>query len=97
MTSDTRRKLFMLMQQMGYSKRFCQLISESLNTDFTAARMIGYLKQFDDKPPMEEVADEMLAILSDRDRIVEKKITEQSNENWNEFLRIQKCEPVDYD
>ena len=39
----------------------------------------------------------MLAILSDRDRIVEKKITEQSNENWNEFLRIQKCEPVDYD
>ena len=82
------------MQQMGYSKRFCQLISESLNTDFTAARMIGYLKQFDDKPPMEEVADEMLAILSD---IVEKKITEQSNENWNEFLRIQKCEPVDYD
>ena len=52
MTSDTSRKLFMLMQQMGYSKRFCQLISESLNTDFTAARMIGYLKQFDDKPPM---------------------------------------------
>lgn len=97
MTSDTSRKLFMLMQQMGYSKRFCQLISESLNTDFTAARMIGYLRQFDKKPPMEEVADEMLAILSDRDRIAEKKITEQSNENWNEFLRIQKGEPVDYD
>ena len=35
---------------------------------------------------MEEIADEMLAILSDRNRIMQKKNLENVNASWNEFL-----------
>ncbi len=35
---------------------------------------------------MEDVADEMLAILSDRNRIIQKKELESSNAKWNEYL-----------
>jgi hypothetical protein len=35
---------------------------------------------------MEEVADEMLAILSDRNRIMQKKELESVNARWNEYL-----------
>jgi hypothetical protein len=47
--------------------------------------MIGYLSHYK-KLPLEEVADEMLAILSDRNRIMQKKEFESSNAKWNEFL-----------
>ena len=47
-----------------------------MNTDFTARQMLGYLR---DAHPltMEEVADEMLGILSLRDKLVERKILNQ--------------------
>ena len=67
---------------MGYPPEFCSLISQELSTDFTAGRMLGYLRNFG-RPSMEEVADEMLAILSDRQRIVEKKIMENTQAKWN--------------
>jgi hypothetical protein len=35
---------------------------------------------------MEEVADEMLSILSDRNRIMQKKDLEGTNARWNEYL-----------
>ena len=35
---------------------------------------------------MEEVADEMLAILSDRNRIMQKKELESANAKCNEYL-----------
>jgi N-methylhydantoinase B/oxoprolinase/acetone carboxylase alpha subunit len=38
------------------------------------------------KLPLEEVADEMLAILSDRNRIMQKKELESTNAKWNEYL-----------
>jgi hypothetical protein len=47
--------------------------------------MIGYLSHYK-KLPMEEVADEMLAILSDRSRIMQKKELESVNVRWNEYL-----------
>lgn len=47
--------------------------------------MIGYLYRYD-KPSLEDVADEMLAILEDRNRIMEKKELERVNAAWNEFL-----------
>lgn len=36
---------------------------------------------------MEDVADEMLAILSDRSRIMQKKGLETANARWNELTR----------
>lgn len=39
-----------------------------------------------DKLPMEEVADEMLAILSDRNRIMQKHEAEETNMKWNQLM-----------
>lgn len=35
---------------------------------------------------MEEIADEMLAILSDRNRIMQKHELENTNAKWNQFM-----------
>ena len=67
------------------TEEFADIITKNLNTDFTAMRMIGYLYRYD-KPSLEDVADEMLAILEDRNRIMEKKELERVNAAWNEFL-----------
>lgn len=56
----------------GYPEEFCrELTYKYLNTDYTAGRMIGYLNKMPNLR-IEDCVDEMLAILSDRDRIVEK-------------------------
>lgn len=47
--------------------------------------MMGYLYRYSN-PRLEDVADEMLAILDDRNRIMEKKELEEINKKWNEFL-----------
>lgn len=62
--------------QMGFSDAFARLVGEQLNTDFTAKQMLGYLRDAQPKT-MEEVADEMLGILSLRDKLVERKILNQ--------------------
>jgi hypothetical protein len=46
---------------------------------------MGYLYRYSN-PRLEDVADEMLAILDDRNRIMEKKELEEINTKWNEFL-----------
>ncbi|MBE5959578.1 MAG: hypothetical protein E7254_12050 [Lachnospiraceae bacterium] len=84
--SEKSKELYEIMLKKGYPAGFCDEITKNLNTDFTARRMIGYLMQYD-KLPLEEVADEMLAILSDRNRIMEKKELEAVNARWNEMMR----------
>jgi hypothetical protein len=39
---------------------------------------------------MEEIVDEMLSILSDRNRIMQKKELESTNARWNEYLNQRK-------
>lgn len=56
---------------MGYDKGFCYVISKEMCTEWTANRMLGYLRQCGHVSE-EEIVDEMLGILSDRDRIVQK-------------------------
>jgi hypothetical protein len=74
-----------MLLKKGYPEPFCDEITKNLNTDWTAQRMMGYLSHYN-KPPLEEVVDEMLAILSDRNRIMQKKELESSNAKWNEYL-----------
>jgi hypothetical protein len=78
-------ELYNMMLRRGYPEPFCDEITKNLNTDWTAQRMMGYLSHYN-KPPLEEVVDEMLAILSDRNRIMQKKELESSNAKWNEYL-----------
>lgn len=78
-------ELYEMMLHRGYPAPFCDQVTRNLNTDWTAQRMIGYLSHYK-KLPMEEVVDEMLAILSDRNRIMQKKELESTNAKWNEYL-----------
>lgn len=83
--SEISIELYKLMQELGYPEEFCEVITQNLNTDFTARRMIGYLSYYD-HAKVEQVVDEMLAILSDRERIMQKKALESNNAAWNDFL-----------
>lgn len=78
-------ELYHIMLRRGYPEPFCNEVTKNLNTDWTAQRMIGYLSHYK-KLRLEEIADEMLAILSDRNRIMQKKEMESCNTKWNGFL-----------
>ena len=78
-------ELYDIMMNRRYPEEFCDQISKNLNTDWTAQRMIGYLLHYK-KLPLEEIVDEMLAILSDRNRIMQKHELEESNARRNEYL-----------
>ena len=83
--SEKSTELDHLLLERGYPEVFCDQVTTYLDTDWTARRMIGYLAHYK-KLPMEEVADEMLSILSDRDKIMEKKELERVNASWNRYL-----------
>ena len=83
--TEVSMQLYKLMLERGYPEEFCDIITKNLNTDFTAQRMIGYLYHYD-HPPVEEIADEMISILSDRNQIMEKKELEEVHARWNDFL-----------
>lgn len=83
--TEVSMQLYKLMLERGYPEEFCDIITKNLNTDFTAQRMIGYLYHYD-HPPVEEIADEMISILSNRNQIMEKKELEEVNARWNDFL-----------
>ena len=83
--TEVSMQLYKLMLERGYPEEFCDIITKNLNTDFTAQRMIGYLYHYV-HPPVEEIADEMISILSDRNQIMEKKELEEVNARWNDFL-----------
>ena len=83
--SEKSNELYNLMLQRGYPEQFCNEVTKNLNTDFTAKRMIGYILHYQ-KLPLEEIADEMLAILADRNRIMQKKELETINSSWNNYM-----------
>lgn len=85
MATEISMKLYQVLLDRGYPKEFCEQIAKNLNTDWTANRMLGYLSHYG-KLPMEEIVDEMLAILSDRNRIMAKKQMEATNAKWNELM-----------
>ena len=80
-----RHELTDIITQMGYPAELGAAIADNLRTEKTMSRMIGYLLHA--KPRSEEeIVDEMLAIMSDRDRWIEKKETEYYNARYNEYL-----------
>lgn len=82
--TELSMQLYHMLIERGYNEGLCDIITRNLNTDFTAARMIGYLCQYSHLPE-EEVVDEMLSILSDRNTLIKKKETEQAQAKINEM------------
>ena len=71
----------------GYPDELCREIAyKHMNTDYTATRMLGYLYRVT-SPRVEDVIDEMLAILSDREAIVRKKELEHAQATINSVYR----------
>ena len=70
---------------MGYPESFGKSIAENLRTEKTMSRMIGYLRHAKPKSA-EEIADEMLAIMDDRERWIQKKSAQFYNSRYNEIL-----------
>lgn len=82
--TELSMQLYHMLVERGYHEELCDVITKNLNTDFTAARMIGYLCQYSHLNEG-EVVDEMLAILSDRNAIIKKKETEKAQAAINEM------------
>ena len=87
MALERTEELYKLLLSKGYPKEFCAEIAyKNMNTDYTATRMLGYLYRGTD-PRIEDLVDEMLAILSDRDEIIRKKEMEQAQAVINDIYR----------
>lgn len=87
MASDRTKELYKVLLERGYPKELCAEIAyKHMNTDYTATRMLGYLYRVSN-PRVEDLIDEMLAILSDRDQIMQKKEMERAQAALNDIYR----------
>lgn len=85
MPSERTDELYRLLLDRGYPEEFCAEIAyKNMNTDYTATRMIGYLYRVTN-PRIEDLVDEMLAILNDRDEIIRKKEMEHAQAVLNDI------------
>ena len=87
MSESRTDELYHALKEKGYPDALCREIAyKYLNTDYTATRMLGYLYRVS-APRVEDVVDEMLAILSDRDAIIQKKELEHAQATINSVYR----------
>ena len=80
-----RQQLIDVITKMGYPAAFGEAIADNLRSEKTMHRMTGYLLSAKPKTE-EEIVDEMLAIMSDRDRWMQRKEAEYYNRKYNEYL-----------
>lgn len=79
------RELIRQIEKMGYPEEFAKEIAKNLGSEKTMSRMTAYLVSARPKSP-EEIVDEMLAIMEDRKRWIEKKESEKANSRYNQML-----------
>ena len=82
---NERERLIRSLARMGYPEQFAAELIKLLQTDYTIHRLNGYLYQAKN-PSIEDIVDEALAILEDRDRIIRKKKSEYYNSRINEYM-----------
>ena len=87
MASERTDELYKILLSKGYPKELCAEIAyKNMNTEYTATRMLGYLYRISN-PRIEDLIDEMLAILSDRNAIIQKKELEQAQSVINDVYQ----------
>lgn len=69
----------------GIPEEVGKYIAQNLRTERCMRRMIGYLRNAHPRT-MEEIADEMLAIMEDRNTWLRKKEAEESSAKYNAWL-----------
>ena len=80
-----KRELIDILVRMGFSAELGEAIATNLRTEKLINRMIGYLLSAQPRTE-EDIVDEMLAIMSDRDTWIRKKEAEFYNQKYNEYL-----------
>ncbi|MGI6191149.1 hypothetical protein [Eubacterium sp. F2] len=91
-----KQEVIEAVEKLGCPGEFGAVIADSLGTELTMNRMLAYLRAASPGSE-EEIADEMLAILSDRDRWQEKIINEHYNRKYNEYLWFYRDQEEDPD
>ena len=87
MAAERTDELYKVLLEKGYPKELCREIAyKHMNTDYTATRMLGYLYRISN-PRVEDLIDEMLAILSDREQIIQKKESERAQAVISDIYR----------
>ncbi len=87
MASERSRELYQLLCKKGVPDDLSREIAyRQMNTDYTAPRMIGYLYGHE-QLRVEDIVDEMLAIMSDRDGLVKKHEMEAAQAKINEMYQ----------
>ena len=81
---DAREQLVDAILQLGYPAEFGVALAEELRSEQAMRRMASYLRQAQPQSP-EEIADEMLAIVAQRDSWVERKISEHAQASVTAF------------
>ena len=86
--AEKANQVYLELHKKGLDEGLCQVISSQMCTDWTSMRMLGYLRS---NPCVKEteIIDEMLAILSDRDRIIQKKEMEYYQGKINELYNSE--------
>ena len=80
-------ELYRALKEKDYPDDFCREIAyNQIRTDYTSTRMLGYLYRTSN-PRAEDVVDEMLAIFSDRDAVMQKKELEHAQATINQIYR----------
>jgi len=82
---EAYRELVGTLVRMGYPEEFGKAVAKNLGSEKTMRRMTAYLHNAGPRSA-EEIADEMLAIMSDRERWIRKKEAERANAKYNELL-----------
>lgn len=84
---EKTEELYRVLLDSDYPKELCAEIAyKYMNTDYTATRMLGYLYRVTE-PRVEDLIDEMLAILTDRNELIRKKEAEQAQAAVSELYR----------
>lgn len=77
--------------RLGYPEEFAQVLAGELRSEKAIARMAAYIRNARPSSP-EQIADEMLAIVSERDRWVEQKMSEHANASITAFYNRSRDE-----
>jgi len=85
---EARADLIREAGKLGLPEKVSALIAKNLRSERSIRRMTGYLRNAH-PTSMEEIADEMLAIMEDRQRWIEKKQNEESNMRYNAWLNSE--------
>ena len=81
---EARDALVRACEAAGWPQELGDLLASQLGGEASMRRMAAYLQGV--RPTsMEEIADEMLAIIEERDRWVERKISEHANAKVTEY------------